>query len=165
MTFKNPETLRKAHETHRANGSGFCFNKSLQSLGGKTGNKKSHEINRKNKTAIWGMTHEEHVQAGLNSLKSSRQNRQKNEFMDCYFDSLEEMSVARQLAEQYDWKPVERKTVHVVVGRKEFDFLVNKTFIEYHPWDRDKLTIEQYYSERRRILDSNGYLNYDLVVI
>ncbi len=63
-------------------------------------------------------------------------------------------------------KIIYRKTIHVRIGFKEYDFLVNKykTFIEYHPHDFN-LSKEEYYNNRRLNLNNNGYKNYNLVVI
>jgi len=63
-------------------------------------------------------------------------------------------------------RPIPKKNVHIYINGKEFDFLVGKTFIEVHPWSTlHYLDGERYYAERRKILDENGYKDYDLVVV
>jgi len=63
-------------------------------------------------------------------------------------------------------RPISGKNVHVYIGGKEFDFLIEKMFIELHPWvTMHHSDYEEYYNERRKILDENGYENYGLIVV
>jgi len=59
----------------------------------------------------------------------------------------------------------------VQVGSSFFDFQIDHTFIEAHPFaanGRDPFhnrTLEEYYRERRQILDNNSYQNYKLEIV
>lgn len=61
--------------------------------------------------------------------------------------------------------------VQFQVGSSFFDFKIDHTFIEAHPFAANKRnpldgkTLEEYYNERRQILDNNGYQNYKLEVV
>jgi len=58
---------------------------------------------------------------------------------------------------------------HISIGRYEFVFFINNTFIEVHPynnWDMKKgITATKYYNNRRKILNKNGYKDYPLLVL
>ena len=73
------------------------------------------------------------------------------------------MQFCQKLVSLLKFKPT-KTNVHIKIGHNEFDFLVNSTFIEYHPWDFDR-TDRQYYIDRRKILDVNGYKNNQLIVV
>lgn len=66
------------------------------------------------------------------------------------------------------------ETVHVRIGNKEIDWRVkgldefdikDGTFVEYHPCPQyhDERTYDEYYEQRRKVLDDNGYGD-DLIV-
>jgi len=60
------------------------------------------------------------------------------------------------------------KVIHNFLGR--FDFLVilpnnKRVVVEYHPYDLKGLTNNQYYNQRRKLLNEYGYKNLKLVVI
>lgn len=82
------------------------------------------------------------------------------------FQSQFELEVYRRLKEQ--GLPIQ---VQVQVGSSFFDFQINHTFIEAHPFATNKhnpldgKTLEEYYNKRRHILDDNGYQDYNLKVI
>lgn len=182
--------IEKAIETNRVNKTGF-FDSKLQSRLGKKGGKKSVEINKKNKTGCFfnpklreiarkksstfsGMTHEQHVEMGLmmghiigkiggaKSVESIR-NNSPYIFKGIHFSNSLEREIGVNIYYQFG-KLIVGKNYQVKVGSLTYDFLINNTFIEFHPWDR-RLTPEEYYSWRRENLDNNGFKEYDLLVI
>ena len=76
------------------------------------------------------------------------------------FDSLQEREAAKLLLK----RPQPGKNYQIEVGSKSFDFLIGDIFIEYHPFDFTRTVIE-YYDERRKSLDENGFEDYKLVVL
>lgn len=89
-------------------------------------------------------------------------NRQHKPYL--YWNTRFDSNAEAEMCKLLKLRPIEGKNVHVSVGSNEFDFKINDTFIEYHPWDFNK-TPKQYYNYRRRILNSNGYENNKLIVI
>lgn len=93
-----------------------------------------------------------------------RKRRRKLIFNNCKFDSYGELEFAMNLYNQLEIKLIEKKTVHVRVGKCEYDFFINGVFIEYHPYcitsDHDS-----YYNYRRKNLNENGCAKYPLIVI
>lgn len=87
--------------------------------------------------------------------------------MNVPFDSNAEREIAINLYYQYKLSLIEGKTCHIGIGRCEYDFLINKSFIEYHPFNLlfDKCNLENYYKKRRKNLDKNGYKGYPLIII
>lgn len=82
------------------------------------------------------------------------------------FQSHFEMDVYRELKKLN--MPIR---VQIPIGISFIDFQINRTFIEAHPFAKDKRnpldnkTFEEYYNGRRKILDNNGYQDYKLKVI
>lgn len=215
--------VKTSHETNKRNHTGFCWDKKLQEKGRVKGietNRKNRTgffdpkiqsqggkigamVNRINGTGIFGMTHEQHVEAGkvggkLGGKNSAEINRKlkkscffnkeiqsragkiggvkametirKNQpyiFKEVHFMSGEEVLVADYLLN----KPVSNFNCNIRLKGAIIDFFpqesdklfINK-FVEYHPWDRFGLTIQEYYKKRRKVLDDNGYSN-ELIVI
>ncbi len=82
------------------------------------------------------------------------------------FDSNEERQAMIILCEKFNITPIEGINCHIRVNGGKIDFRpVKKLFIEYHPWDKKGLTSEQYYDQRRKLLDENGFQDCELVVI
>lgn len=131
---------KKAAETNKKNKTSFCFDKKLQSKGGKIG--------------------------GVNAQKTIRKNYRNLFFKGQYYDSKLEMDISICFQKQFNYIPKEGKTLHIRIGRFEYDYLLKKLklFIEYHAWDR-KYTFKEYYDRRRKVLNQNGYKNYKLIVI
>ena len=79
------------------------------------------------------------------------------------FLSNEEMQVAKIILDT----PVKGKNCHMLIDRKEIDFYLEDTnlFVEYHPWDWNGLSKEQYYNQRRQIIDASCHSDADLIVI
>jgi len=131
---------------------------------GKIGGKLSQKTLKKYKLSNW-------YNPELN--RKVRENISKNRrnlyyFKRIFFDSRCELEIAYNLYYQYNLKLENRKTVHVLIDIKEFDFFIEKLklFIEYHDWDpKYKSDLIKYYKDRRNILDVNDYNNYKLLVI
>jgi hypothetical protein len=84
------------------------------------------------------------------------------------FLSKEERKCAKLLLS----KPQENINCHVKIGRKIIDFfpqqddiLFRGCFVEFHPWNWDGLTTEQYYEQRKNIIDDSEYKGTKLIVI
>lgn len=85
-------------------------------------------------------------------------------FADVSFDSREEACAMKILCERFVITPIEGINCHIRVNGGEIDFRPTESlFIEYHPWDR-KLSHEQYYNARRKLLDENRYQDCKLIV-
>jgi len=81
----------------------------------------------------------------------------------CYYDNKFFPSNAERDC-YIELKKLGFKVEHNFKGR--FDFLVNdKIVVEFHSYDRNGLTDEQYYRNRRKLLDEYGYKNLKLIVI
>ena len=105
----------------------------------------------------------------LLALESRRKNY-PYKFMDCNFDSKEEMMFCKKLVELgLIEKPIEKVNVPFRIRRKHIDFFIqNILFVEYHPLIKFGSKMEtgnSYYKERRQLLDRNGFLGYPLIVI
>ena len=48
---------------------------------------------------------------------------------------------------------------------QECDKLYAECFVEFHPWDLNRLTTEEYYNQRKEIIDGSKYEGTRLVVI
>lgn len=103
---------------------------------------------------------------GLKSIQIIRKNK-PYWFAGVPFDSKSEMLIARYLVENKHIKLIEGKNCHVKVGGIEIDFLVNGTFLEYHPIIKGlyKQNAKEYYDSRRKILDEAGYQNNKLIIL
>ena len=109
--------------------------------------------------------------AGLASILNQRKNSLYI-FKNVHFDSYREQEIAMCLFYQYKIKLKEGINCHVIIGGKEFDFLIKKykCFIEQHSFSRNNIdknfvTCKKYFYKRRKILDKNGYKDYNLIVI
>ena len=102
----------------------------------------------------------------FNVIHTLRINIRNLKFKGQYYDSKPEIEISLCLQEQYNYKPEENKTLHVIIGRFEHDYVLEnlKLIIEYHPWDLNQ-TLKQYYKRRRKNLDVNEYEGYELIVI
>lgn len=81
------------------------------------------------------------------------------------FASGEERQAMVVLCEKFNITPIEGVNCHIKVNGGEIDFRLGNLFVEYHPHDWDGLTHNQYYEQRRRILDENGFQACRLVVV
>ena|SRR3990167_10239947 len=128
--------------------------KKIQSELGKRGAKKANITNRKNKTGFWNS------ETGA----KGRESRIKNSpyiWKGVGFMSNQERECAQILLKN----PIKGVNCHLVIKNIIIDFFIGNDFVEYHPWDFNKRTFEQYYNERRQILDNNGFRCNKLIVL
>jgi len=141
------KNAKKATITNRKNGTSFCFDKKLQSRGGKIGGKIGGRITAK-------------------VLREKRNIK----FNGIYFASYGECEIGICIYYQIEKLKID-KNYQVNVGFKSFDFLISQfnCFIEYHPYnqlyDKGDTNLIKYYNRRRKILDNNGYKNHNLIII
>ena len=140
LGYCNPDVQKKANEIQRIKKTGF-FNSELQRQLGKKGGLKTIQILRKNSKYLW------------DGVK---------------FMSNMEVQCAKKILK----RPIDGINCNIIIGTKTIDFYpqsYDKKFqgklAEFHPWDKDGRTFEQYYSDRRKILDENGYKDVELIVI
>lgn len=123
--------------------------------------------NKKNKTSCY-FDPKLHREGGLRTIKLLRKKYlyKHPRYLGLEFDSNTEILICKNLKKRYSsFKPVQNITIHRTVGHKEFDFLVKNTFIDYHPFDIKKRTLNAYYEERRKVLNDNGFKNSNYIVI
>jgi len=160
----NPEhsrkNMKKAHETMIKEGT-FNEHQKLAAL----------RCIEKNPQQLKEMSHKAHklYPLALLALESRRKNY-PYEFRGCLFDSNEEKIICKKLIEAgLIEKPIEEVNTHFRIGKCHVDFFIeNKIFLEFHPartFGRKTETSESYSSERRRLLDKNGFENNLLIVI
>lgn len=136
----------------------------------KMGSKKSLEIQKENGTGLYKKDKELCSRAGkIGGPKSVESNRLNSPYIweGVGFLSRQEMKVAQIILT----KPILGINCHIKVDSKTIDFFPQENdkmfqgkLIEYHPWDR-KLTTEEYYNKRRKLLDENGFNDKELIVI
>ncbi len=172
--------IKGLHAYLKKNNKGFWNSKLQQEL-----NKRANIINKKNKTGMWnpnfskiGNDVQKILKTGywnpevgrksgkLGGLRTATILREKKriKFNGIYFDSYAECEIGMNIHYQIE-KLKEGKNYQIKVGFKLIDFFINSCFIEYHPWDFAGRTHKEYYKERRKILNDNGYKNYPLMVI
>lgn len=154
------ENMKKAHEVMKKRG---IFIEHQRNAALKCMEKNPNQLKEMSKIA-----HSKYPLALL-ALESRRKNYPYS-FMDCLFDSNEEKIVCKKLVDAgLIEKPIERVNIHFRIGRCHVDFFIqNKIFIEFHPprkFGRVVETKETYLSERRKLLDENGFEGYPLVVV
>lgn len=87
-------------------------------------------------------------------------------FMGTHFGSRQESDIAKIRFNLLGIVPIKGENCHVRISKNEFDFEQLGFIHEHHPqqqyeaFDRK----EDYYSKRRKILDSNGHKNSQLIV-
>ena len=152
--------MKKAHETMKSKG---IFNKHQKNAALKCMEKYPNQLKEMSKKA-----HELYPLA-LMALESNRA-KWPYEFMGCLFDSESERRLCKIfINNELMTAPIEKENVHYRVNKRHIDFFIkNKVFVEYHPpasYNGKKETVEEYYNQRRSILDKNGYQEYPLIVI
>ena len=186
--FFNPEIRKRARETQKKLKKGF-YNSKVQSRLGKIGGHNSQKTLKRLKKGLYNLEVKNIGRkvsqqtckklgigiwnfkaqsaggkiGGLIAVKIQRENKPYY-FHKVPFDSNSEKEMGMNLSYQFKIKLKEGVNCHIRIGGKEFDFLIGNCFIEFHPWDR-KYSIKEYYKERRKILDKNGYKNFNLIVI
>jgi len=172
---------KKVNETNRKNDTGFY---SISKKRRREITKKGHQTNERNRTGCWDsetgrkggkaaqkILREKKLGTFYNSKLNRKhrldmiKNRRTYKFNNIYFDSNTEREFAMNFHYQHE-KLAESINCQVNVGSKFFDFKSKKykCFIEFHPWDRHR-TYKEYYNWRRKILNENGYEDYNLIVI
>jgi hypothetical protein len=162
---KNPEhsrrNMKKAHETMKKNGNFYSHQKEATL---KCMQKHPNQLKKMSKRA-----HELYPDLAYRSRKKQRENS-PYWYKDCRFDSNQEREVCKLLinSKLID-VPTEGKNVQFRIRNYEIDFfLKNKVFLEFHPpinLGTRKETEKSYFKKRRKILDTNGFEEYPLVVI
>jgi len=86
-------------------------------------------------------------------------------FMGAGFNSRAEKEVALLFFNYLKIIPIQGLNCHILVGNKSIDFYIYGCFIEFHPMAGlyETRTREEYYRDRRKVLDDNGYDMYSLV--
>jgi hypothetical protein len=114
--------------------------------------------------------------AGLKTIKELRKGY-IYKYLGVCFDSGKtkhsELKCAKSFHEWFNWIPKDGKNCHIQIGGKEIDFKINKelitekddVFIEFHPFDLKGKSLTEYYIERRKILDKNGFKKNKLFVL
>ena len=159
----------KTAEKNKKNGNGL-YNSKIQSMGGKKGGKRVHELypNLSKENGLKTQRLYPNL-ARENGLKATEINRENSPYLweGIGFLSKEEMKVAQIILN----KPIVGINCHIKVNGSIVDFcpqeedkMFQGKFVEYHPWDR-KLTPEEYYNKRRKLLDENGFKDKELIVI
>lgn len=126
----------------------------IQSLGGKSAHIKHPNLAHR---------------LGLISSSKIKQNS-KYKWNNIGFLSKSELQCAKQILSE----PIDGINCHVTIGHNIIDFcprdsdvLFQNKFVEFHPcnnWLHPE-SYRQYYNQRRKILDDNGFKNKDLIVI
>ncbi len=146
--------------------------RAAQRVAGKKSVEKMHEVvrqKRKEDPNFDKKYREKRREAGkkgaISAIIKNRQNY-PYVFMGCKFDSAHEAEICKLLVKhEIIQKPIEGVNVHFRVDSKEFDFFPQqKVFIEFHPWDFRK-TEKEYYDNRRKVLDINGFEGVPLIVL
>lgn len=157
--------MKKVHESCKRNKTGFWSSDLQRELG-----KRGARASMLKGVSIWapGMR----SKAGSIGIKVIREKaKDKPRFRGIVFDSKSELMVCKFLINRYMWKPLKDVTVHHTVGHKEFDFMVRRTFIDYHSVvvrfknDVKKEDLNTYYKSRRKCLNENGFSEYNYIVV
>jgi len=84
------------------------------------------------------------------------------------FLSKEEIKCGKMLLKE----PIDGVNCNIRIGRKFIDFFPQSydkkyqgKFVEYHPWDWSGLTTEEYYNQRKEVIESSKYKGTELIVI
>ena len=102
---------------------------------------------------------------GFEAIKQLRE-KKPYWFYKIPFSSNSEMKCAKLFYKYFSIIPKENKNCHIKLKKGEIDFLILNKFIEFHPCKTiyDKRNINQYYKDRRQILDNNGHKDKELLV-
>lgn len=113
------------------------------------------------------LSHMKSVQSGINSAESRRKNSPYL-WDGVSFLSNEECKCAKLLLS----KPIDGVNCNIKIGKKIIDFypqqndkLFQGKFVEFHPWDWNGLTENEYYKQRKKVIDNSEFKNKELIVI
>lgn len=124
----------------------------------------AHKIMKKNKLGFYNSK----VQSKLGKIGGAKtaeilRNKYGYSFKGIKYSSNMEREIAICIYYQFE-KIKEGKNYQIKIGNCHIDFFINDIFIEFHPYnalyDRDN-----YYLQRRKLLNENGYKDYPLLVI
>lgn len=136
--------------------------KEFQSKGMKSFHKKYPDFASKNSRRIHKMIPDLGKRCFRGRLKNL-----PYKFMGISFSSKTERDVAKLRFELLGIIPINKVNCHVMIRNKEFDFEQFGFIQEHHPNTQmlyKSLPQEEYYKQRREILDSNGHKNSELIV-
>lgn len=135
----------------------------------------SKEMNERQKILKTGFYNSElQSELGKRGAKSFAlyiKNKSKYKFENIGFYSKQEMEFAKFLLENKYLEKIEYGVnYNIYVERKIFDFLINDIYIEFHPiWSTGKdprgRTFNEYYKQRRKVLNDNNINNKLIVVL
>lgn len=149
----------------------YNFGNNYGAMGGRASAQNPDNIKRRIETLDKFRKTPQFTLVVMRNLERYRRNKRQY-FRDVYFSSVGELEVAKQILKHgLEEELVKRKNCHIIIPTnnnhfREFDFFIrNRLFVEYHPYDPAKLSIGDYYRERRKILNENGFADKDLVVL
>ena len=180
----------KAAVTNKLNGTG-CFDKKIQSMGGKAGvkvlrekrlgswfnseqhllaSKKGKVAQKANKKGFWDSKQQSRLgkRGGCKTTEIMR-NRKRIIWKSIFFDSYRECEIAMCIHYQTEHIK-ESYNYQFKVSTNHIDFFIKKykCFIELHfpllHYDNND-TKTKYRNKRRKLLDKNGFRKYKLIVI
>lgn len=129
-------------------------------------NKKSITLKKRMKEnpEKWGPIYK---RVGEEAFKSNIKNRPYI-WNNVHFMSSLEMKCAKMLLTE----PIDGINCNIKVNGcfidffpQEYDKLYQGMFVEYHPWDSSGLTPEEYYNQRKDVINSSEYKGIELIVI
>lgn len=111
--------------------------------------------------------HLNHIKSGIMSYES-RLEHSPYFWDDVLFLSNEEMKCAKLLLTT----PINGINCNIKIGRKIIDFfpqsydkLYQNKLVEFHPWDWNGLSEEEYYNQRKQAIEESDYKDIPLIVI
>ena len=159
------ELQKKIHIQNKKLKKGY-FNPEIQSKGGKIGGPKGVAMQIKNKIGYFNP--EIRMKAQQAARKALRFNVRNLKYKNNYYDSKPEIEFSLNLQCQFNYKPIEKKTLHIQIKKYEYDYLLKdlKLFVEFHCITfRQHETILQYKNKRFKNLKENYHKDYNLEVI
>ena len=168
------ENTKKANETNKRNGTGF-WDKNTSIKAGKTATQKYGGWFGVKK---WAKEHpDDYLTLHKRNGKISGQKvakilriRKKIFLNNVYYDSYRESEFALNITHQFV-ELKEGKNYQFKIKDSDLDFFIEeyKCFIEFHPYnslyDKEDVTLSNYETKRRDLLDKNGYKDYNLIII
>ena len=172
--WNHSDKSKKSREKRKTDGTYYRISKSLlnwqKTEDGIKHLEKIHEDPKRRKTVSECTKKWNNSIAGKEHIKSMFLVMTRNypyKFLGVSFMSKEEMNCTKLLFEKFCFVPILGSNFQVNVGNSYIDFFFLGCFIEYHPkftWSGKEISDDEYFYERRIILDKNGYTN-DLVHI
>lgn len=164
------KAIKKSIAINRKYGTGL-FDKKIKSMGGKMTHKKHPYLAYRIGKIGGNRTKELHPNQFKEMGKKSYESIYKNSpyiWKGVNFMSNEEMECAKILLD----KPIDGVNCNIRIGSKTIDFfpqsydkMFKGSFVEYHPYDFDGLTNEEYIKKREEVIKNSNYKGKELVVI